>query len=208
MSCRPLLVLLLLVACDGPGLDDAGVPDAGPMPTPRVRFELNAANNTSSTFFDFPWPSDLRLTAEGGPDMTGYPIAASRLGGRRGARGCATARVLDDSGGVLSVWDAGGGPIAGRDDPRRGDLAGPAGGRRPRLARPRRALPHHCHGVCARWVYGKQSCRRGFFPRARPPPRSHVRVCHLAELRAGGRRSAGGRRLARAARQRREPWRG
>lgn len=36
-------------------------------------FDLDGNITERKTFFDFPFPSDLRLTAEGGPDLTGFP---------------------------------------------------------------------------------------------------------------------------------------
>lgn len=71
-----LLALCLLTACD-----PAPSPDAGPgdVPSPdawtdpgvsEVRFDLAGVE---SDFFAFPFPSDLRLEADGTPDLTGYP---------------------------------------------------------------------------------------------------------------------------------------
>lgn len=36
-------------------------------------FDLEGALDTPATFFDFPYPSDLRLTADGAPNLTGFP---------------------------------------------------------------------------------------------------------------------------------------
>jgi hypothetical protein len=62
-----------------PGSGDAGqdggtwVPfDAGPAPIGvSVYFELDTL--AQSGFFHFPWPSDLRRNADGGPDFSGFP---------------------------------------------------------------------------------------------------------------------------------------
>ncbi|MEJ7599782.1 MAG: hypothetical protein WKG01_17880 [Kofleriaceae bacterium] len=81
-----LLLLLgvglgLIVACS----DDAA--------SPSVYFELDADVATAETFWDLPFPSDLRLAASGAPDLTGFPnprnvpLLASLLSvvpGRRG----------------------------------------------------------------------------------------------------------------------------
>lgn len=74
---------LLSIAC---GDDDASPMDAGldahldaevdadvdPGPA-VVRFELEASTDTTETFFEMPWPSDLRLREDGTPDLSGYP---------------------------------------------------------------------------------------------------------------------------------------
>ena len=46
-----------------------------PIKNPRALFVLDQANDgfTFDTYFDMPLPSDLRLTADGTPDFTGYP---------------------------------------------------------------------------------------------------------------------------------------
>ncbi|HUS65749.1 MAG TPA: hypothetical protein VMZ28_14460 [Kofleriaceae bacterium] len=38
----------------------------------RAVFDLASAHDTPATFYDLPFPSDLRLTADGTPDMTGF----------------------------------------------------------------------------------------------------------------------------------------
>lgn len=59
-------------AGDAPALRDGG-PDApideGP---PRAIFVV-PRDGADTAFFDLPWPSDLRLTAAGTPDLTGFP---------------------------------------------------------------------------------------------------------------------------------------
>ncbi len=59
---RALAVLLTLLSACG---DDA--------PGTTVYFDLDGNTTTDATFWDHPFPSDLRLTAEGRPDMTGFP---------------------------------------------------------------------------------------------------------------------------------------
>ena len=76
-----LFVLMLTSACgddDGPA---DPVPDRGtaadaevPVGPARVLFELSGAVDTGETFFAFPFPSDLRLTEAGQPDLIGFPI--------------------------------------------------------------------------------------------------------------------------------------
>ena len=65
----------ILAACGGPDdtPDAATLADAGPPPSSAVTFELSGAVDTQETFFDFPFPSDLRLDAQGHPVLTGYP---------------------------------------------------------------------------------------------------------------------------------------
>lgn len=47
-------------------------PSAGQSPTALV-FDASADLQSPAHFFDFPWPSDLRLTPAGTPDLTGMP---------------------------------------------------------------------------------------------------------------------------------------
>lgn len=53
---------------------DAGAFDAGPPQPSAVLFDPGALGATDS-FFDLPFPSDLRTDAEGHPDLTGFPRA-------------------------------------------------------------------------------------------------------------------------------------
>jgi hypothetical protein len=39
-----------------------------------VRMDFEGAIDTQETFYNFPYPSDLRLNAQGGPDLTGIPF--------------------------------------------------------------------------------------------------------------------------------------
>ncbi len=59
---RKVLALALVLAACG---DDA--------PSHTVYFDLEGSIADSATFWNFPFPSDLRLTDSGGPDMTGFP---------------------------------------------------------------------------------------------------------------------------------------
>jgi len=59
---RWLLVPVLLVACGG----DDGL-------APTAYFDLEGSIAEPATFWNLPFPSDLRLAASGAPDMTGFP---------------------------------------------------------------------------------------------------------------------------------------
>ncbi len=56
------VVILQAVGCSG---------DDGPQLTPY--FELDASIDQPATFWDMPFPSDLRLADTGAPDLTGFP---------------------------------------------------------------------------------------------------------------------------------------
>lgn len=66
-------VLLLSLGCG----DDGGPPPAEGEGA-RVFFDLEGATTTDDTFFDHPFPSDLRRT-DTGPDLTGYPTGGAAL---------------------------------------------------------------------------------------------------------------------------------
>lgn len=55
---------------------DAAAQDAGPSGPARARFDLEGV---SSDFFAFPFPSDLRLDADGTPAMAGFPSATAAI---------------------------------------------------------------------------------------------------------------------------------
>jgi hypothetical protein len=59
------LVVAVATAMTGCGDDDD--------PSTVANFALDADWDTPATFYEFPWPSDLRLTADGEPDLTGFP---------------------------------------------------------------------------------------------------------------------------------------
>jgi hypothetical protein len=59
---RPFLCLAL-VACGG----------SSSTPAPTAYFDLAGALDTADTYWDLPFPSDLRLTADGRPDVAAYP---------------------------------------------------------------------------------------------------------------------------------------
>ncbi len=72
----PALLALLLVACRA----DKGAGETGtPAPAPAVRAIVDP--DRPEHFFDAPFPDDARLDAEGRPDLTGFPAAATELGG-------------------------------------------------------------------------------------------------------------------------------
>ncbi|MCZ7679483.1 MAG: hypothetical protein M5U28_12260 [Sandaracinaceae bacterium] len=68
-----LALALLGAACDAPVSTTDGGADGGALPEAVVRFDLSGEPRTQATFFDLPFPSDLRLTERGTPDLTGYP---------------------------------------------------------------------------------------------------------------------------------------
>jgi hypothetical protein len=66
-----LTACALTSACSSKPKDPTPVP---PAPTGTTSaFELDEDLGSSGTFWDFPIPSDLRLSAAGTPDLTGYP---------------------------------------------------------------------------------------------------------------------------------------
>lgn len=48
-----------------------------PVPGTALVFDLDADLHAPESFFDLPWPSDLRLTVDGRPDLEGFPGAAT-----------------------------------------------------------------------------------------------------------------------------------
>lgn len=62
-TCLAASLCALLSACSGGEDSSAGA---------RAIFDLDSAHDTPLTFWDQPFPSDLRLTADGAPDMTGF----------------------------------------------------------------------------------------------------------------------------------------
>lgn len=68
-----LALAALSLACGSPPPTDAGVDASAAPTTSAVAFDLDDAGRTQDTFFDFPFPSDLRLRPDGTPDLTGYP---------------------------------------------------------------------------------------------------------------------------------------
>src|SRR3954469_16359856 len=62
------LIVALAPACSSSS-DEAA---AGPPPT-TVAFDPEATFAGEGAFFDFPYPSDLRLTADGAPDLAAFP---------------------------------------------------------------------------------------------------------------------------------------
>lgn len=54
------------------GRCSSAVPSSGTN-GPRASFDLSADLTQPAHFFDVPYPSDLRLTADGAPDVSGYP---------------------------------------------------------------------------------------------------------------------------------------
>ncbi len=71
---RTLSLLLALVWAGtlGCGSDDDSTASAGGT---QILFDVDALDG-SAGFFDFPWPSDLRLREDGRIDLTGFPLPA------------------------------------------------------------------------------------------------------------------------------------
>ncbi len=65
----------LACAAIGCGGDDepSGTTSGGGAGATQLVFELDQSLATPERFWDFPYPSDLRLTAEGTPDLAGFP---------------------------------------------------------------------------------------------------------------------------------------
>lgn len=63
--------LALSVLALAPGCSDDPAPDQGPGAT--VAFDPDARFDAEGAFFAFPYPSDLRLTADGAPDLASFP---------------------------------------------------------------------------------------------------------------------------------------
>lgn len=80
------------VACGGGDADDETAAPVATEPTgTRVSFDLSADLKDAAHVFDFPYPSDLRLNAQGGPEVTGFPNPA-KLALIEGLRPAAAAR--------------------------------------------------------------------------------------------------------------------
>ena len=66
------LFALLLAALAGPACSDSDLDPVRP-PAPTIVFDPEAKLDAEGGFFDFPYPSDLRLTADGAPDLGSFP---------------------------------------------------------------------------------------------------------------------------------------
>jgi hypothetical protein len=75
----PLIVLVcsapLAPACSSSGDASpmAQAPDGGSSAAASAFFDPDARFDAENGFFDFPWPSDLRLTPDGAPDVAAFP---------------------------------------------------------------------------------------------------------------------------------------
>jgi len=67
-SLRSLRVRVIALCLLGAGCNGGGAGSSGS----RAVFAIDSAHDTPETFWDHPFPSDSRLTAEGAPDMTGF----------------------------------------------------------------------------------------------------------------------------------------
>src|SRR4051794_1150847 len=74
-----LFAVTAAIACVACGGDDTGSGGHGgsggaaPGATEAV-FDLDADFHSPEHFYDAPFPSDIRLTSQGGPDLTGLPF--------------------------------------------------------------------------------------------------------------------------------------
>jgi len=68
-SALAVVVATLLLACGSDSPDDP----ASDGEASELVFDLDGALDTRQTFFDAPFPSDLRLTADGTPNLDGFP---------------------------------------------------------------------------------------------------------------------------------------
>jgi hypothetical protein len=79
------LPIVAAVACSSPSpptdAQSDGSADASPSPPSQAVFDLTADLHAPEHFYDVPYPSDLRLTAQGTPDVAGFrrPAAAATL---------------------------------------------------------------------------------------------------------------------------------
>ena len=62
---------LLLLAASGPACSDDE--KSGGAPPATIAFDPNAKLDAEGAFFDFPYPSDLRLSTDGTPDLASFP---------------------------------------------------------------------------------------------------------------------------------------
>ncbi len=71
---RRLILLPCLVLASCGGSPPAAAPDMASAPAGTTAiFDLSADLTSPDHFYDFPYPSDLRLTADGAPDLRGFP---------------------------------------------------------------------------------------------------------------------------------------
>lgn len=73
LSLLALLVPLVLAACGNDGHDDAAL-DPSPVPGTAAAFDLDADLGAPATFYDLPYPGDLRLDESGRTDHRGFPM--------------------------------------------------------------------------------------------------------------------------------------
>jgi hypothetical protein len=79
-----LALSLALIAMNGCESSSSSHPPSPPLPTGvTLMFDATADFTSTAHFFDFPWPSDLRLSATGTPDVRGIanPLPSKVLAG-------------------------------------------------------------------------------------------------------------------------------
>jgi hypothetical protein len=72
LRCFAFVLGLTLIAAAGPGCSDDESKPGGPTGA-TVVFDPEAKLDAEGAFFDFPYPSDLRLTSSGTPDLANFP---------------------------------------------------------------------------------------------------------------------------------------
>lgn len=73
LSLLALLVPFVLAACGSDGSDAAAL-DPSPVPGTAAAFDLDAGLAAPASFYDLPYPGDLRLDAAGRTDHRGFPM--------------------------------------------------------------------------------------------------------------------------------------
>src|SRR5580692_3865601 len=86
--CVAIVFALVFLAAEGCGSSSSPVTKPPPQPLPTgatVLFDATADFTSTAHFFDFPWPSDLRLSKTGTPDVRGIanPLPSQVLEGLR-----------------------------------------------------------------------------------------------------------------------------
>ncbi|MEP7122692.1 MAG: hypothetical protein ABJE95_17340 [Byssovorax sp.] len=66
--------ILVALGCSSSDTKPVVTPPPDPETGTMISFDLAAKLGVQSSFYDLPYPSDLRLNATGGPDLTGFPF--------------------------------------------------------------------------------------------------------------------------------------
>jgi hypothetical protein len=71
------LLACCVAGCSGSSGSSTPAPPAKAIAGTQVLFDLDADLSSQSNFYHFPYPSDLRLSAQGKPDLRGFPNPAN-----------------------------------------------------------------------------------------------------------------------------------